>query len=125
MGDFRVMHIGTKIKIARITKGYTQEQLADKINKTRPLVSHIEQTGKVNAYTLKKICQVLDVDQVALENELNEPPTHYARENSSAAEIRRLKEENATLKELVSMQKEVIQELREKYAKPRAKAAKK
>lgn len=119
------MHIGVKIKIARITKGYTQEQLADKINKTRPLVSHIEQTGKVNVYTLRKICQVLEIDQAMLENELNDPATHYARENSAAAEIKRLKEEIATLKELVSMQKEVIQELREKYVKPKVKATKK
>lgn len=119
------MHIGVKIKIARITKGYTQEQLADKINKTRPLISHIEQTGKVNAYTLKKICQVLEVNQAELENEIFEPATHYIRENSAAAEISRLKEEIATLKDLVSMQKEVIRELREKYAKPKAKAPKK
>jgi transcriptional regulator with XRE-family HTH domain len=112
------MHIGVKIKIARITKGYTQEQLAEKINKTRPLVSHIEQTGKVNAYTLKKICQVLEISQADLENEVSEPNSHYHKENASAAsEIRRLKEELATVKDLVNMQKEVIMELKEKILK--------
>ena len=56
------LHLGKQIKIARITKGITQQDLADKINKTRPLISSIEQTGRVNIYTLKQICQVLDMD---------------------------------------------------------------
>lgn len=107
------MHTGVKIKIARITKGYTQEQLAEKINKTRPLVSHIEQTGKVNAYTLKKICEVLDIRPEDLDNEVYEPHAHYQTDNA-ASEIKRLKEEIAILKDLVSMQKEVIMELKEK-----------
>ena len=111
------MHIGMKIKIARITKELTQEELAEKINKTRPLVSHIEQTGKVNAYTLKKICEVLDLDPVQLENEVNEPGFHYRNETSQSAEIKRLKEEIAVLKELINMQKEVISELRKKSPK--------
>jgi len=116
------MHIGVKIKIARITKGYTQEELAEKINKTRPLVSHIEQTGKVNAYTLKKICQVLEIDPADLDGSVFEPRANYQKDNQLVAENKRLREEIAVLKELVSMQKEVIQELRlkkEAKKKPR------
>jgi len=46
------MHLGKKIKLARVSKSLTQQELADLIHKTRPLISHIEQTGKVNPYTL-------------------------------------------------------------------------
>ncbi|MBS1636846.1 MAG: helix-turn-helix transcriptional regulator [Bacteroidetes bacterium] len=106
-----------KIKIARITKGLTQEELAEKINKTRPLVSHVEQTGKVNEHTLKKICQVLDIDRAALESEVYEPAGQYQKGNAQKQEIERLKEEIAMLKELINMQKEVITELRKKTEK--------
>jgi transcriptional regulator with XRE-family HTH domain len=109
------MHLGLKIKIARITKGMTQEELAGKINKTRPLVSHIEQTGKVNFYTLKKICTILGLDPFSLENELSEPSGNYQRDDQNyKQEIKRLKEEISVLKELVSVQKEVVNELRKK-----------
>jgi transcriptional regulator with XRE-family HTH domain len=107
------MHIGKKIKIARITKGLTQEELAAKINKTRPLVSHIEQTGKANIYTLRKICSVLGTDLDELqENQFNEPRTNYSKD-----EARRMKEEIALLKELVNSQKEIITELKLKLQK--------
>lgn len=56
------MHIGEQIKRARRMKNLTQQELADKIHKTRPLISSIEQTGKVNIYTLKQICEVLDIN---------------------------------------------------------------
>jgi transcriptional regulator with XRE-family HTH domain len=113
------MHLGLKIKVARTAKGLTQQDLADKINKTRPLISHIEQTGKVNSYTLNKICKALQVDITILESMVNErgityfsgkegDPAHYKEE------IRRMNEEIKLLKELISSQKEIIISLREK-----------
>lgn len=113
------MHLGTKIKIARITKGLTQEDLAEKINKTRPLVSHIEQTGKANVYTLKKICSVLGLDVDDIQNEIKDPSVNYT--SSSKSEIKRLKEEIALLKDLANTQKEVIAELKEKLNRKRKK----
>jgi len=110
------MHIGVKIKIARITKGLTQEELAAKINKTRPLVSHIEQTGKANIYTLKKICSVLGVDLDEIQNQFNEPSQSYNKD-----EVKRLKEEINLLKELVASQKEIILELKHKLQRRRRK----
>lgn len=111
------MHIGVKIKIARITKGLTQEDLALKINKTRPLVSHVEQTGKVNSETLKKICAALGTNVSELQNnETSEPKNTYSKE-----EIKRLKEEISLLKELVSSQKEIITELKQKLQRRRKK----
>ena len=56
------MNLGKKIKMARQFRGLTQDQLAEKIGKTRPLISQIEVNGKVNAYTLQKICDELDLD---------------------------------------------------------------
>ncbi|MBK7965004.1 MAG: helix-turn-helix transcriptional regulator [Bacteroidetes bacterium] len=44
-------------------RGLTQEQLASKINKTRAMVSNIEQTGKVNHYTLLSILKALSITE--------------------------------------------------------------
>lgn len=54
-------HIGLRVKLARISKGLSQQELAQKIGKTRPLVSHIEQTGKVALPTLMEISRVLGI----------------------------------------------------------------
>jgi transcriptional regulator with XRE-family HTH domain len=106
------MHIGLKIKMARMAAGMKQEDLAEKINKSRPLVSHIEQTGKANYYTLKKICKVLDMDIATLDSVSNEPGNRNTENYKN--EIKRLLEEINLLKELVQSQKEVIGELRKK-----------
>ena len=113
------MHIGLKIKIARITKGFTQEELAEKVNKTRPLISHIEQTGKVNSYTLKKICSVLDISVQEIENEVKDGPEFYKSNSleSLKEEIKRLQEELMIHKELIASQKEIILGLRAKINK--------
>jgi transcriptional regulator with XRE-family HTH domain len=95
-----------------------QEDLAEKINKSRPLVSHIEQTGKVNYYTLKKICKVLDIDISTLDSVAAEPGNKTS--DNYKSEIKRLQDEIDLLRELVQSQKEVIAELRKKPA-PRKK----
>ncbi len=120
------MHLGFKIKVARIAKGFTQQDLADKIHKTRPLVSHIEQTGKVNSYTLTKICKALQIDMTALENMVNEKGVPYmgGKEGDPAfhkEEVKRLNDEINLLKELISSQKEVIVSLREKITRRKKK----
>ena len=120
------MHLGFKIKVARIAKGFTQQDLADKINKTRPLISHIEQTGKVNSYTLTKICKALQIDTFTLENMVNEKGMPYfsGKEGDPGfykEEIKRLNGEIELLKELISSQKEVIISLREKLTRKKKK----
>ena len=118
MLNLQTMHLGTKIKIARISKGLTQHELAVKINKTRPLVSHIEQTGKVNHYTLMQIIKALNIALDDIENIVNEPVVKYkigkGRNADLADEAERLREENSILKELVKSQKEIIEMLRGK-----------
>jgi transcriptional regulator with XRE-family HTH domain len=108
------MHLGLKIKIARIGKGLTQEELAEKIDKTRPLISSIEQSGKVNHYTLKKICKVLNLDINALENSSAEPQEFYNAkdQNNLQEQINQMSLELSYLKNLVESQKDLINSLK-------------
>lgn len=111
------MHIGVKIKMMRISRGYNQEELAHLINKTRPLVSHIEQTGKVNKDTLNDICKALDTNREQLEN-ISDFKGSYStikqREEQLMLEISQLKEKVRLLDELVRSQKDMIEVLRNK-----------
>ncbi len=111
------MDIGQKIKVLRAEKGLNQQQLADLINKTRTLISHIETTSKVNFYTLEEISKALNVDvsyftknlpSSALLGEANEP---YAKLEEK---IKQLDREVELLNEIVSHQKEIIKQLKQK-----------
>lgn len=112
------MHIGLRIKIARISKGLKQEELAERINKTRPLISSIEQTGKANHYTLKKICEVLDLDINELESSVvSEPSEIYGNQknnlNSLKSRIKEIEEDNINLRSLVLAQSDLIKKQKE------------
>ncbi len=120
------MHVGEKIKLLRTLRKLSQTELAEKINKTRALVSNIEKSGKVNHYTLKKILSVLNVTMeefemlesdkiILIPKEIN-----YYIEN----EIKQLKEKlnyyqkaNETLQELVDAQKIIINSLKKRINK--------
>ena len=110
------MDIGKKIKVLRAKKGVSQQELADAINKTRALVSHIEVTSKVNYYTLREISEALEVtvdyftDDVTI-NVINESKTSYS---TLADRISKLERENDLLSEIVANQKEIILQLKEK-----------
>lgn len=99
-----------------MAKGLTQQDLADKINKTRPLISHIEQTGNVNYNTLTEIGKVLNISLTDIENIVNEPQPEYKKAQHKTSdqreEIERLKEEITNLKELVRTQREMIELLK-------------
>lgn len=120
------MHIGKKIKIARITKGITQQELADMVNKTRPLISSIEQTGKVNRHTLEKICSVLGLTVEQLTG-TNEPTVVYGRTEAEElvivleGELLQLKKDLQQMQELVDSQREVISLLKEKLERKNSK----
>ncbi len=111
------MHLGKKIKLARITKGYTQQELADLIGKTRPLISLIEQKGTVNTYTLQDIEKALGVELGDSHGKANEPlpdPLENGKSISSLKlENEKLLAEIAGLKVLMESQKEVIESQRE------------
>ncbi len=114
------MHSGKKIKLLRNLKNISQEQLGEKINKTRALVSHIEQSGKVNHYTLTSILKVLNISHTEFESFTGEDVLKGAFTNSIAEikllldKIEYLQKENDLLKNLVDSQKKLIEALGEK-----------
>ncbi|MBC7863986.1 MAG: helix-turn-helix transcriptional regulator [Bacteroidia bacterium] len=112
------MNLGLNIKLARIAKGWSQQDLAERIHKTRPLISHIELSGKVNTYTLTRICKVLNLDITGFENGFSESVMPFFPESVNPSllklKIEKLEDEIELLKELVATQKEVIAELRKK-----------
>lgn len=109
-------------------KDLTQQELADMIHKTRPLISSIEQTGKVNIYTLRQICEALDIDIESLGMSTGELPGSYAskkvKEEKLLKEIESLENERDSLrmqlancqKQLADCQNEVIKMLQEKLS---------
>lgn len=107
-------------------RGLTQADLAEKINKTRPLISHIEQTGKVHPQTLREILAVLEIDEETLEliDEAQIPyiPEHVRKREAAMKEeidqlkrvVELLERENQALSKLVETQEVMISELRKK-----------
>ena len=116
-----VMHIGKQIKIARMFRGLTQQDLAEKVHRTRPLISSIEQTGIVNVHTLKKICEVLEVepeDLKANSNDITMAALNTKKEVVALKlEIQNLRIENAHLLDLVETQRDLIHLLKSKQKK--------
>ncbi|HEU4716878.1 MAG TPA: helix-turn-helix transcriptional regulator [Bacteroidia bacterium] len=116
------MHIGKKIRVARVVKGMTQEDLAEKIGKTRPLISQIESTGKVKVGTLKQICKVLDMDpedpdltSFFEENEIY--LSGASKQKQRAKDFAIMERELKMLRELVESQKALIDELKKKLGR--------
>lgn len=111
-----IMHLGKRLKIARTIKGFTQEDLAEKIGRTRALVSHIEQTGKVKDYTLRLILNALEISEEELENTGSEKGSKYQEQDKEVEvlleKLEQYQKENKLLKELVESQKHVIKILK-------------
>jgi transcriptional regulator with XRE-family HTH domain len=116
------MHTGKKIKLLRNIKNITQEELAEKINKTRALVSHIEKTGKVNHYTLLSILKIFKLSEDEFDN-FNEEKAikKNPKEIELKLESKLLNEkidyyqnENKLLREIIENQKEIIRSLKSK-----------
>lgn len=111
------MDIGKKIKVLRAEKGFNQQELADQINKTRTLISHIERTSKVNFYTLNEIAKALEVP-IAYFTDENYSLTvaEEAKENYLilSEKVKMLERENELLSEIVDNQKEIIRQLKQK-----------
>ena len=104
------MHIGEKIRLARVSKHMTQQQLAEKIHKERPLISHIERTGKVHHDTFTAICKALKLTADELEGGFSEAVPGYSqvmvRENQT------LKSENERLKSELRLKDELVMALK-------------
>lgn len=114
------MQAGKKIKVIRALKGLSQDNLAAKINKTRGLISHIEQTGKVSPYTLSLILKVFDMSAEEFER-FDIKDTLRAYKQPEKDEVNMLRErlehyqkENKALKEVIQSQKKLIRVLEKK-----------
>ena len=112
------MHTGKKIRLVRSILGLSQEDLSEKIGRTRALVSHIEQTGKVNHHTLMIILKSFKlseadferVDEKAIRQSLYRDPQELPNEIKRLEEkISLLNKDNKMLKELVETQKGMIE----------------
>lgn len=113
------MHIGKKIKLSRVAKGWTQQDLADKIHKARPLISHIEKTGDVNSETLRKIFDALNISDNSDSDTVLEMSGVYTKGKPGSIEyyrqeIDRLKQEISLLLQLLDTQKDIIARLRKR-----------
>ena len=120
------MHHGKKIKLLRHIKGLNQQELSDKIGKTRALISHIEQTGKVHYETLLKIIDCLGISEEEFKNfEGDDIKIGKSKDQQKIQDeisnlnesIQLLKKENIMLKELVASQKEIINLMKDKDKK--------
>jgi len=104
------MHIGQKIRLIRVSQRLTQQQLAEKIHKERPLISHIERTGKIHHQTFLLICKALKVSAEQLEFASDEPFGTYSKE--ATGEIQMLQAEVARLKNELRLKDEIIQAMK-------------
>jgi len=94
----------------------TQDGLARALGKSRSLVSFLERTGSVNAYTLHEICNILRTSPEELE-----PGLQALQDDGSSDDhrllaakdelIERLKAENRFLRETISNQWNLFREL--------------
>ena len=120
------MHTGKKIKLLRNLKGISQEQLAEKIGRTRALVSHIEQTGKANYDTLLLILNYFNLTKQEFDDfeqsqfKINKIKEYKLTEQSIIQlqeKLENYQKENEILKELIESQKEMIGMLKRKANK--------
>jgi len=111
--------LGKKIKLLRTERGLTQQDLADKINKTRALVSGIEVTSQASPYTLADIANVLGVPYEYLANEnhsisiVKENSSNYSNLSDLSREAEKNSRENKLLLEIIESKNEIIKQLKE------------
>ena len=105
-------HIGQTIRKLRLLAGLNQVELAEKIGKTRGMVSHIEVSGKVNYYTLKQIAEALGTTALYIEqyheNNGEMPSNISAQVPTYSPNQEALANENKLLKEIIAYQRKLI-----------------
>lgn len=76
--------IGERLKKARIEKGYTQEQLAEKIDISVAFLSRVERgNSKINLNRLNQICDLLDISEGDVLSGTGSTSNHYLNEEFS------------------------------------------
>ena len=70
--------IGERLKQARIKKGYTQEELSEKIDVSVAFLSRVERGDtKINLARLNQLCELLNVSQGYILDGSNSTSTNY------------------------------------------------
>jgi transcriptional regulator with XRE-family HTH domain len=119
MAKSNKQHLGDAIRILRTLAGMNQTELAEKIGKTRGMVSHIERQGKVNHYTLKDIANALNTTIEQIEQYPNTKYENTLDLDSNVEKINpaihQMAREIELLKELVNHQKKIIELLEKDY----------
>lgn len=112
------MHIGEKIRLIRKLQGITQDVLADRISKTRPLISTIERTGQGHPYTISAICKALKIKPEQLESfdEKNIRDFITGKPQPDKKELETLAREIELLKDLLESKTEQIRMLQEELS---------
>ena len=90
----------------------SQAELARKLNKTRSLLSFIEKTGKVNDLTYFEIMHILGISTEA-EGQIGKTRLQILNDSKGdyvprISELDHLRKENSTLKEMIEVQKSLI-----------------
>ena len=76
--------IGERLQKARIAKGYTQEQLAEKIDVSVAFLSRVERgNSKVNLKRLNQLCNLLDVSEGNILTGVGSTSNNYLNEEFS------------------------------------------
>ena len=107
------MDRGEQIKKRRLELGISQAALARKLKKTRSLMSYIEKTGKVNELTFYEIMIALGMTPEMSIADLKGSRINMLQESKvdyipRISELDHLRKENASLKEIIELQKAVI-----------------
>lgn len=110
------IHIGYVIQMIRQEKKMKQSELAAKINKSTPMVSVIERTGKVKDSVLMAIAKALNTTPEAIMNynrktENDSLKDYYElKENYSKAlsEIQALKKQMADKDKIISLMEMIL-----------------
>ena len=76
--------IGERLKKARIEKGYTQEQLAEKIDVSVAFLSRVERgNSKINLNRLNQLCDLLDISEGDILTGAGNTSNHYLNDEFS------------------------------------------
>lgn len=106
------MDIGQKIKYARIKKGYTQEELGQRLGVQKSAVAKYESGRVVNIKrsTLVKLSQILDIPPVELVTDINEKPVETANKFADILLDTKLMEMIEAYQQLEEKKKEQVRE---------------
>lgn len=109
---FEVMkeRIAEKIRMLRLSKNFSQQNMADELNLTVAAYSNIERgVSEINLTRLSDICRILDttpVEMIAEDLHMKEPDMHY-QSNVNQQLLLMMKQLELFQKQLESLQAEL------------------